>query len=265
MITAVRLRLLPAREAQIALVAFFATRAEGCAAMLERAGRGHRGGGDGLRRRRGAGARGRRLPGRGAGRRRLRAADRGRRHARAGARAGATMLEDCSAGDALAIEQPAERGGAVALARRLQRRAVGRARGEGVSEDVSFPVERLQEGLERFEQLADAPRAELVRVRARRRRQRARDGAGRPRRRGRARRARRPSARSCSRWSASSAARSPPSTASGWLKRGLLAAQWDTRTVAAARADQARVRPEGPAEPGQEAARMPGAAITPAS
>ncbi len=67
-ITAVRLRLLPAREAQIALVACLRHASAGVRGDAERDGGGHRGGGDGLRGRRGAGARGGRLPGRAAGR-----------------------------------------------------------------------------------------------------------------------------------------------------------------------------------------------------
>ena len=42
----------------------------------------------------------------------------------------------------------------------------------------------------------------------------------------------------------------------GWLKRGRLAAQWDRAGGSPARGDQAGVRPQGPLEPSEEAGKV---------
>ncbi len=91
--------------------------------------------------------------------------------------------------------------------------AVTAARGGKVSEDVVFPLERLAEGLERFEQIAARPRPALVRMGPRRRGKRARDGARGPLSGGGARRGGGGRARSCSSWWWSSEDRSRESTA----------------------------------------------------
>jgi glycolate oxidase subunit GlcD len=152
-ITAVRLRLLPAREATIALVVFLRDGTEGCAAMLEIAAAGiepaaldfadgatlaHVGGG---------------YPG------------------ELPAGAGFVLLvevdgsaEDAERAAAEVAEVVGER--AIAIQRTDDEAAlwrwrdgfngvVTRVRGAKVSEDVSFPVERLREGLERFAEIAE--------------------------------------------------------------------------------------------------------------
>jgi glycolate oxidase subunit GlcD len=172
-ITAVRLRLLPAPEAAIALVVFLATRAEGCAAICAVIADGLRPSvldfidGETLQIRAGASG------GVGAGvavgadgedasvDQILVPPDAGFAliveldGSRAEARAQRDQLLELLGDGALAVHQPAD-------ARALWRwrdganLAVTAARGGKVSEDVVFPLERLQEGLERFEQIASA-------------------------------------------------------------------------------------------------------------
>jgi glycolate oxidase subunit GlcD len=152
-ITAVRLRLLPAREATIALVVFMHDRADGCAAMLEIVAAGVEpsaldfadaealslvaGGYPGE-------------PPDGAGFVLLVEVDGSAEEAE---RACAAVLDALGA-RALAIDRPAS---AAALWRWRDgfNGVVTGVRGAKVSEDVSFPVERLAEGLERFEQIAE--------------------------------------------------------------------------------------------------------------
>jgi glycolate oxidase subunit GlcD len=161
-ITAVRLRLLPAPEAAQALVVFLRTRAEGCAAiaavraaglrpsvldfvdgetlaMLADAYPGTRGGerADGARVRAQAGFA------------LIAEVDGTRAEAQAQRRA----LLELLAGAALAVDEPAD---AQALWRWRDgiNGVVTGVRGAKVSEDVVFPVERLTDGLERFEQIA---------------------------------------------------------------------------------------------------------------
>jgi len=151
-ITAVRLRLLPAPEAASALVVFLRTRAEGCSAMRELLASGLRPSvldfmdGDTLRAL--AGAYPEELP-----------ADAGFAlicevdGSRAETDAQLETLRELVADQAVAVHQPAD-------ARALWRwrdganPAVTAVRGGKVSEDVVFPLERLEEGLERFEQIA---------------------------------------------------------------------------------------------------------------
>ncbi len=159
-LTAVRLRLLPAPEEAIPLVAFLRTRAQGCAAMCEVLAAGMRPSvldfmdGDTLRAL--AGAYPGSLPPQ-------LAADAGfalicevdgssaEAHAQRDA-----LLELTSAADGiLATDEPAD-------ARALWRwrdganPAVTAIRGGKVSEDVVFPLERIAEGLERFQRIAAA-------------------------------------------------------------------------------------------------------------
>ena len=151
-ITAVRLRLLPAPEAAIALVVFMPTRAEGCAAILDVFAAGITpsaldfidsetlemvaGGYPGV------------LPAKG-GFALLAEVDGSRAEVEAQRRALLEVLE----GSSMAIEEPAD---SVALWRWRDgfNGVVTAVRGAKVSEDVAFPVERLAEGLERFEQIA---------------------------------------------------------------------------------------------------------------
>ena len=249
-ITAVRLRLLPAREAQIAQVAFFAHARAGVRGDAGRAGGGHRGGGDGLRGRRGAGARGGRLPGRAAGGCGLRAADGGRRDARAGARAGG-RVDELLGGDALAIDRAPD---ASALWRWRDgfNGVLSGVRGAKVSRGRVVSGRAPAGGAGALRAARAAPRPELVRVRARRRRQRARD------------RARGPGAtrRSLTRARALGAelfalvGELGGSIAAehgvGWLKRGLLEAQWDERTVQLHEQIKRAFDPKGLLNPGKK-------------
>ncbi|HEV2974912.1 MAG TPA: FAD-linked oxidase C-terminal domain-containing protein [Solirubrobacteraceae bacterium] len=151
-ITAVRLRLLPAREATIALVAFLRDRADGCAAMLEIVAAGVEPSAldfaDGETLSFVAGG----YPGEapdGAGFALLVEVDGSAEQAE---RACAAAIDALGA-RALAIDRP---GDATALWRWRDgfNGVVTGVLGAKVSEDVSFPVERLAEGLERFERIA---------------------------------------------------------------------------------------------------------------
>jgi glycolate oxidase subunit GlcD len=151
-ITAVRLRLLPAPEAELTLVVFLRDRADGCAAMLDVLAAGIvpaaldfldgatlelvRGGYPGE------------LPD-GAGFALLVELDGSRGEVE---RERAELTEALGAAP-IAIEQPHD---AAALWRWRDgfNGVVTGARGAKVSEDVAFPLERLCEGLERFEQIA---------------------------------------------------------------------------------------------------------------
>jgi glycolate oxidase subunit GlcD len=151
-ITAVRLGLLPAPEEAIAVVAFLRTRAEGCAAMLDVLAAGVRPSAldflDGETLAMVAGSYPGTVPTE-AGFALLAEVDGSRAEARAQHAALLEVLEQA----ALAIEQPAQ---APALWRWRDgfNGVVTGVRGAKVSEDVVFPVERLAEGLERFEQIA---------------------------------------------------------------------------------------------------------------
>jgi glycolate oxidase subunit GlcD len=170
-ITAVRLRLLPAPEAAIPLVVFLPTRADGCAAMCAVFAAGLRPSvldfmdGETLRilasAYRGVGA--------GAGAAGESASvdevvvppDAGFAliceldGSRAEAQAQADELLDLLEDGALAVHQPVD-SRALWRWRDGANPAVTAARGAKVSEDVVFPLEHLQEGLERFEQIASA-------------------------------------------------------------------------------------------------------------
>jgi glycolate oxidase subunit GlcD len=151
-ITAVRLRLLPAPEATIPLVVFLPTREQGCAAILDVLAAGIQpsaldfldretleivaGGYPGA------------IPA-GAGFVLLAEVD----GTRAQAQAEREAFEEVLAGAALAIEEPAD-SGALWRWRDGINGVVAGARGGKVSEDVAFPVERLREGLEGFAEIA---------------------------------------------------------------------------------------------------------------
>ncbi len=156
-ITAVRLRLLPAPEAAIGLVVFVRTRADGCAAMGAVFAAGLRPSvldfvdGDTLA------ILAPSYPGEvpaGAGFALICEVDGSRAEARAQREALLELMNGPPAG-ALAVHEPAD-------ARALWRwrdganPAVTGVRGAKASEDVVFPLERLQEGLERFERIASA-------------------------------------------------------------------------------------------------------------
>lgn len=153
-ITAVRLRLLPAPEDTVALVVFMTSRAQACRALLD-------------------------IPAAGIQAAALDFADAATLGIVAGGypgevppRAGFALLveldgadaqvqddrralQELIGGDALAIDAHPD---AAALWRWRDgfNGVVTAARGAKVSEDVAFPVERMQEGLERFEQIAAA-------------------------------------------------------------------------------------------------------------
>jgi glycolate oxidase subunit GlcD len=151
-ITAVRLRLLPAPEVELTLAVFLRDRAAGCAAILDVFAAGVEPAaldfldGETLALVRGG------YPGElpaGAGFVLLVELDGSRGEVE---RERAELLEALGAAP-IAIEQPDD---AAALWRWRDgfNGVVSSARGAKVSEDVAFPVERLQEGLERFEQIA---------------------------------------------------------------------------------------------------------------
>ena len=151
-ITAVRLGLLPAPETAIALVVFLRTRAEGCAAMLDVLAAGIQPSAlefvDGETLRFVAGSYPGTVPA-DAGFALLVEVD----GTPADADEQRLALLELLARTALAIEQPQD---AAALWRWRDgfNGVVTAVRGGKVSEDVVFPVERLQEGLERFEEIA---------------------------------------------------------------------------------------------------------------
>ena len=150
-ITAVRLGLLPAPEAAVALVVFLRTRAEGCEAMLDVLGAGLQPSAldflDGDTLEMVAGSYPGSVPAE-AGFALLAEVD--GTHADALAQRGA--LVEVLSDAAIAIEEPAQ---APALWRWRDgfNGVVTGVRGGKVSEDVVFPLERLAEGLERFEQI----------------------------------------------------------------------------------------------------------------
>jgi glycolate oxidase subunit GlcD len=152
LITAVRLRLLPAPEAAIPLAVFCRTRAEGCAAMLDILAAGIQPSAldflDGDTLAIVAGGYPGALPSDAAFV--LLAEVDG---TRAEAEAQRQALREVLDGVTLAIDEPAD---AAALWRWRDgfNGAVTAARGAKVSEDVAFPVERLAEGLDRFAEIA---------------------------------------------------------------------------------------------------------------
>ncbi len=156
-ITAVQLRLLPAPESAIAMVVFLADRAAGCAAVAEVLGAGMRPSvldfldGDTLELAGGAyagGADGEGVPG-GAGFALLVEVD----GTAAEARAQRAELLALLGGAALAVHEPRDLD-ALWRWREGINPAVTSVRGGKASGDVVFPVERLEEGLRRFEQIA---------------------------------------------------------------------------------------------------------------
>jgi glycolate dehydrogenase FAD-linked subunit len=157
-ITAVRLRLLPAPEAAIALVVFLPTRADGCAAMCSVLAAGLRPSvldfmdGETLAIVAGAysNAHPPGMPA-DAGFALICELDGSREDVQAQRQ---ELLELLGEG-ALAVHEPADTR-ALWRWRDGANPAVTAARGAKVSEDVVFPLERLQEGLERFERIASA-------------------------------------------------------------------------------------------------------------
>ncbi len=256
-ITAVRLRLLPAREAQIAQTAFFATRAQGCAAMLAVTAAGIEAAAmdfaDGAALEHVAGGYPGEVPA-GTGFVLLIEVDGTHEQARAQA----DDVDDLLGGEALAIDRARD---ASALWRWRDgfNGVLSGVRGAKVSEDVSFPVERLQEGLERFEALAQrhdvsscafghggdgnvhatvlvdpADEVELQRARELGAELFALVGE----------------------LGGSIAAEHGV----GWLKRGLLESQWDERTLALHEQIKRAFDPKGLMNPGKKLARVPRAA-----
>jgi FAD/FMN-containing dehydrogenase len=163
-ITAVRLRLLPAPEAAVPLVVFLRTRARGCAAIEEVLGAGLRPSvldfldGETLRMVAAAYPGAHERSWAGGGEVPLEAAfaliaevD----GSRAEAEAQRQTLRELLEGSAIAVHEPPD---ATALWRWRDgvNPAVTAVRGAKVSQDVVFPLERLAEGLERFAQLAAA-------------------------------------------------------------------------------------------------------------
>ena len=151
-ITAVRLRLLPAREASAALMVFLRDRAAGCAAMLEVVAAGLQPSalkfldGETLEIVKGA------YPGTvppAAGFAVLAEVDGSRAETDAQRRALLELLSE----QAIAIEEPVDTS-ALWRWRDGFNPATTAVRGGKVSEDVAFPVERLGEGLERFAEIA---------------------------------------------------------------------------------------------------------------
>jgi glycolate dehydrogenase FAD-linked subunit len=152
-ITAVRLGLLPAPEAALALVVFLPTRAQGCAAILDVLAAGIQPSAldflDGDTLQFVAGSYPGVVPPR-AGFALLAEVD----GLRVEAQARRGELLELLSGAAVAIDEPAD---AAALWRWRDgvNGVVTAVRGAKVSEDVAFPLERLQEGLERFAQIAE--------------------------------------------------------------------------------------------------------------
>jgi glycolate oxidase subunit GlcD len=151
-ITAVRLRLLPARETALALVVFVADRAAGCAAMLDVLAAGIEPAAldflDAVTLSFVAGGYPGEVP-QGAGFALLVEVDGSAEEA---GRARDAVI-DVVGTRAVAIDQPADRS-ALWRWRDSFNGVVTGVRGAKVSEDVSFPVERLREGLERFDEIA---------------------------------------------------------------------------------------------------------------
>ncbi len=165
-LTAVRLRLLPAPEAAIALVVFLRDRAEGCAAICAAFAAGLRlsvldfldGETLGILAASYPGGAGERLRERGvpaeAGFALICEVDGSREEAGA-QRAALLELMSGPHGGAVAVHEPQD-ARALWRWRDAANPAVTAVRGAKVSEDVVFPLERLLEGLERFEQIAGA-------------------------------------------------------------------------------------------------------------
>jgi len=151
-ITAVRLRLLPARETALALVVFLADRAAGCAALLDVLAGGIEPAAldflDGVTLSFVAGGYPGEVPGR-AGFALLVEVDGSAEEAERARDA----VVDVVGTRAVAIDQPADRG-ALWRWRDSFNGVVTGVHGAKVSEDVSFPVERLRDGLERFDEIA---------------------------------------------------------------------------------------------------------------
>jgi glycolate oxidase subunit GlcD len=155
-ITAVRLRLLPAREARGVLVVFLTDRGRGCEAMLEVLAAGVEPSALEFMDGETLGILSRGYPGEvpaGAGFAVIVELDGSRGEVEAGLRAVRELL----AQGAVAVQERRERSDLEALWRWRDgaNGTVAGERGGKVSEDVVFPVERLQEGLARFQEIAE--------------------------------------------------------------------------------------------------------------
>jgi glycolate dehydrogenase FAD-linked subunit len=152
LVTAVRLRLLPAPEARAALVVFLATRADGCAAILDVLGAGMQPSVLDFLDAQTLAILAPGYPGEvppGAAFALIAEVDGSREFARAQRDALAGLLDE----RAVRIDEPRDQG-ALWRWRDGANPVVTAVRGMKVSEDVVLPVERLAEGLQRFEQIA---------------------------------------------------------------------------------------------------------------
>ena len=133
--------------------------------------------------------------------------------------------------------------------------AVLARRGGKVAEDIVVPLDRVEEAMD--ETLEIGRRHDLVGalVRPRGRRQPPLDVPRLSRRPGRAARGRRSRSRSCSSWRSGSAARSPASTASACSSAASSRASGRPRALDLHAEIKRALRPEEPAQPGQEARR----------
>jgi FAD/FMN-containing dehydrogenase len=253
-ITAVRLRLLPAPEAASPLVAFLRTRAAGCEAILDVFAAGIKPSAldfiDGDTLEMVAGGYPGAVPAT-AGSALLAEVDGSRAEVEVQRRALVEVLEE----RAVAIEEPPD---SAALWRWRDgfNGVVTAVRGGKVSEDVAFPVERLAEGLERFEEIASrhglrscawghggdgnvhatllidpASEAELD----------AAEAAG----------------EELFALTVSLGGSVAAEHGVGWLKRGLLASQWDARAVELHEQIKRAFDPKGLLNPGKKLARDP--------
>jgi glycolate oxidase subunit GlcD len=251
-ITAVRLRLLPAPETAIALMVFLRTRTDGCAAMLDVLAAGVQPSALDFMDSETLGIVAGSYPGtvpEQAGFALLVEVDGTRAEAQAQREALTELLADA----AVTIEEPAQ---APALWRWRDgfNGAVTGVRGGKVSEDVVFPVERLAEGLERFEQIAARHglracawghggegnvHATVLVDPAREQELDAAEEA----------------AEELFALTASLGGSITGEHGVGWLKRGRLAAQWDVRALELHEQIKAAFDPKGLLNPGKKRAR----------
>jgi glycolate oxidase subunit GlcD len=252
-ITAVQLGLLPAPESTIAVMVFFQTRAEGCSAMLDVLAAGMRPSAlefaDGETLQMVAGSYPGAMPA-GAGFALLVEVD----GTVADTRAQRDALIELLAQAAVAIEEPADEA-ALWRWRDGFNGVVTAARGGKVSEDVVFPVERLAEGLERFEEIAMRHRlqscawghggegnvhATVLVDPADEQELDAAEAAG----------------EELFALAISLGGSITGEHGVGWLKRGRLQAQWDARAVAAHEQIKRAFDPKGLLNPGKKLARQ---------
>ena len=255
-VTAAWLKLMPAPEAALPVAAFYAGTRDGLRGARARGRQRPRGGRARVPRRGDArAAAGASFPGGvpdGAGvpASSPRPTGRGRGGARARRSSSRSLGEGALGVHAPATAPRSRRSGAGATASRF---AVQARRGGKVERGHRRPARPARGGDRGDARDRPPPRPDGLLLGPRRRRQPALDVPGRPGRRGRARRADAGGRGALRPRRRASAARSPASTASASSKRGQLARQWGPRALDAARGDQAALRPEEPAEPGQEA------------